>query len=64
MEALFLAIVKLFACDTSIFSVVSYISVSADQMNKDLEKISKWAYQWKIFFNPDISKPTHLLKEK
>ena len=25
-------------------------------MNDDLEKISMWAYQWKMSFNPDISK--------
>ena len=25
-------------------------------MNKDLKKISMWAYQWKMSFNPDISK--------
>ena len=31
---------KLFADDTSIFSVVNNINVTADQMNKDLEKIS------------------------
>ena len=30
---------KLFADDTSIFSVVNDINVSADQMNKDFEKI-------------------------
>ena len=47
---------KLFADDTSIFSVVNDINVSADQMNKDLEKISLWAYQWKMSFNPEISK--------
>ena len=47
---------KLFADDTSIFSVVSDINVSADQMNKDLEKISKWPCQWKMSFNPNISK--------
>ena len=48
---------KLFADDLSFtfFSVVTD-NVSADQMNKDLEKISMWAYQWKISFNPDISK--------
>ena len=48
---------KLFADDLSFtfFSVVND-DVSADQMNKDLEKISMWAYQWKISFNPDISK--------
>ena len=45
---------KLFADDTSIFFVVNDINVSADQMNKDLEKISMWAYQWKMSFNLDI----------
>ena len=25
-------------------------------MNKDLEKISMWAYWWKMSFSPDISK--------
>ena len=47
---------KLFADDTSIFSVVNDINVSGDQMNKDLEKISMWAYHWKMSFSPDISK--------
>ena len=26
------------------------------QMNIDLEKVSLWAYQWNMPFNPDISK--------
>ena len=30
--------------------------LSAEIMNKDLIKISKWAYQWKMSFNPDITK--------
>ena len=47
---------KLFADDTSLFSVVNNINESANQMNMDLEKISLWAYQWKMSFNPDISK--------
>ena len=38
------------------FFFVNGINVSADQMNKDLEKLSIWAYQWKMSFNPDISK--------
>ena len=25
-------------------------------MNRDLIKISKWANQWKMYFNPDITK--------
>ena len=31
--------------------------LSAEIMNKDLIKISKWAYQCKMSFNPDITKP-------
>ena len=49
---------KLFADDISIFSVVNDINISADQMNKSLEKISMWTYQWKMSFNPDTSKQT------
>ena len=26
------------------------------QLNNDLNKISKWAFQWKMLFNPDPSK--------
>ena len=47
---------ELFADDTSLFSVVNNIDESANQMNMDLEKISLWAYQWKMSFNSDISK--------
>ena len=48
--------VKLFADDTSIFSVVDDVNVSVVQLNNDLLKISKWVYQWKMSFNPDVSK--------
>ena len=41
---------------TSIFSVVDDINVSVVQLNNDLFEISKWAYQWKMSFNPDVSK--------
>ena len=29
---------------------------SSNELNDDLEKISNWAYQWKMIFNPDKSK--------
>ena len=29
---------------------------SASKVNDDLEKISYWAYQWKMQFNPDPTK--------
>ena len=47
---------KLFADDTSLFSVVHDIGISASDMNIDLMLISNWAFQWKMSFNPDPSK--------
>ena len=47
---------KLFADDTSIFSVVKDHLNFSNKLNEDLSKISQWAYQWKMSFNPDVSK--------
>ena len=47
---------KLFADDTSLFSVVNNIHTSATTLSEDLKAITKWAFQWKIIFNPDLSK--------
>ena len=47
---------KLFADDRSIFSVVKDHLNSSNKLNEDLSKISQWAYQWKMSFNPDVSK--------
>ena len=47
---------KLFADDTSLFLVVRDIAASTEELNDDLRNISKWAYQWKIIFNPDLAK--------
>ena len=44
---------KLFADDTSLFSVAHDKNTSANELNNDLQKISNWAYQWKMSFNPD-----------
>ena len=48
---------KIFADDTSLFSEVKDETSSDTQLNNDLNKISKWAFQWKMF-NPDPSKQT------
>ena len=48
--------VKLFADDTSLFSVVYDIHSSASDLNKDLKTINEWALQWKLSFNPDPNK--------
>ena len=49
--------VKLFADDTSLFTIVKDINESASILNNDLLLISKWAYNWKMLFNPDPTKP-------
>ena len=48
--------VKLFVDDTSLFSTVYDPNMSADQLDKELRKISERAYKWKMIFNPDLSK--------
>ena len=47
---------KLFADDTSLFSVTRNVMDSANELNNDLRQINKWATQWKMSFNPDPTK--------
>ena len=47
---------KLFADDTSLFSVIHNINSTANHLNSDLIKISNLAFQWKIRFNSDPNK--------
>ena len=47
---------KLFADDTSLFSVVHDSAASSASLNYDLLKIFPCAYRWKMVFNPDTSK--------
>ena len=49
---------KIVADDTSLFSKVNDKSNSNSQLNSDLAKISKWAFQWKMSFNPNPNKQT------
>ena len=39
---------KLFADDTSLFSIVQNVNTSANHLNGDLSKISNWAFQWEM----------------
>ena len=50
-------IVKLFADDISLSSVVNNAIVSASRLNNDLVKIQDCAFNSKISFNPDPNKP-------
>ena len=49
---------KLFADDTSLFSVVHDVNTSAKNLNDDLKKVNDWVFQWKMSFNPDPRKQT------
>ena len=44
--------VKLFADDTSLFSIVSDPLETANILNEDLDKTRRWDEKWKIAFNP------------
>ena len=45
-----------FLDDTSLFSHVLDKDTSQDELNYDLQKVSDWAFQWKMQFNPDPKK--------
>ena len=47
---------KLFTNNTSIFFIAHDIDSSAKQLNHDLKNISDRAYEWKMSFNPNLSK--------
>ena len=50
--------IRIFADDTFIFKVITDQNSHRD-LNIDLQNITLWADQWKMSFNPDISKPAH-----
>lgn len=47
---------KLFADDSSLFIKVRNVEDAQSILMTDLEKITQWANQWKMQFNPDITK--------
>ena len=47
---------KLFADDTSLFSVIFDKDLSAKNLNDDLNRINNWVFQWKMSFNLDPNK--------
>ena len=48
--------VKLFADDTSLFSVVCDSNILGNELNNDMQKISEWVHKWKMSFNLDMNK--------
>ena len=47
---------KLFADDTSLFSTITSPAIALSYLNEELVKITHWACQWRMSFNPDITK--------
>ena len=47
---------KLFADDASLFSAIHDSVIMTIELNSDLSRITQWAFQWKINFNPDPNK--------
>ncbi len=47
---------RLFADDSSIFTPVKDVLDTHEQLVQDLETVSNWGHQWKMVFNPDITK--------
>ena len=48
---------KLFADDTSLFTIVTDKNESANTLNNDLMWISKSAYDWKMLFKIPVNLP-------
>ena len=48
--------IKIFADDSSLFSLILDHIRCSIELNNDMLKISEWAHQWKMSFNPDPTK--------
>ena len=48
--------IKFFADDTLLFSIVKYPTISASDLNHDLNIIFQWVHHWKMECNPDPTK--------
>ena len=48
---------KLFADDTSLFTIVKDKQKNADVLNHDQSLISEWAFNWEMLINSDANKP-------
>ena len=48
---------RIFADDTSLFVIVDDPVSAHETLSHDLGLVQDWAYQWRVSFNPDPSKP-------
>ena len=47
---------KLFADDTSVYSIIHDSVITTSELNNDLAKVKQWAFHWKMNFNTDLKK--------
>ena len=47
---------RLFADDSSLFTRIEGVDQTHEKLVKDLKTVTTWAHQWKMVFNPDMSK--------
>ena len=50
---------RLFADDASLFTCVRGVTQTHDKLVKDLLRVTQWAYQWKMVFNPFLKGNCH-----
>ena len=48
--------IKSFADNTSLFSLIHNVDTSANKLHNQLYIVNKWAFQWKMSFDPDQNK--------
>ena len=48
--------IRIFAAEVSLFHIVEDTCASFDDLQHDLNKVSVWANQWRLRFNPLITK--------
>ena len=47
---------RLFADDSSLFTRVEGVDLTQEKLIEDLQTVTNSAYQWKMVFNPDLTK--------
>ena len=47
---------RLFADDSSLFTRVNGVDQTHAKLVQDLQTVTNWAYQWKMVFNPELTK--------
>ena len=52
---------NLLADDTALFSTVKVPERTSNNLNNDLKKINKRAFQWKMTFKPDPTKQAQMV---